>query len=184
MKLSNESTQDSRWAELAFKAQKGDRAAYNTLLREIVPFIRSVLSGRLANPDWAEDIIQEVLISVHRSLKTYSHGRAFKPWLAAIIQFRRTDFLRRHYSMRGDKRVSLESPEFQATYVTGTAHAGEYKDIEAALDTLPPEQRKVFELFRIKGYSAKEVAKQTGMSVTAVKVSAHRAGKVLKKILQ
>lgn len=176
-------TQSELWSEYAALAQSGDKIAYNKLLREIAPFIRNYILKTLASPDWADDITQDVLLSVHKSLKTYTPERPFRPWLMAIISFRRTDHLRKHYSARQDKQTPLDNFEFQRSHVTNPTHAGEYKDIEAALNTLPEKQRRVFELMRIKGYSAKEVANEMDMSVSAVKVSAHRATKKLKKIL-
>ncbi len=175
--------QNELWTQLATKAQAGDKLAYNRLLTDLSRYIPNVLVSGLANPDWAEDITQEVLISVHKSLKTYSADKPFKPWLMAIVNFRRTDFLRKHYAKRGDKQTPLDNVEFLKTHVTNPANAGEYKDIEAALDTLPADQRKVFEMIKIKGYTAIEVANETGMSVSAVKVSAHRTSKKLKTIL-
>lgn len=176
-------SQFEQWTEYAALAQGGDKRAYNRLLTEIAPYIRNVIIKGLADPDWADDITQDVLVSVHKSLNTYSADRAFRPWLMAIINFRRTDFLRKHYRARKNKQTSLEDPNFQKEHVTNPDHAGEYKDIETALRTLPEAQRKVFEMLKIKGYTAKEVANETGMSVSAVKVSAHRTTKKLKKIL-
>ncbi len=171
------------WTENAILAQSGDKSAYNELLRGIAPFIRNYILKSLANPDWADDITQEVLLSVHRSLETYSPDRPFRPWLMAIINFRRTDFLRKHYNARENKQTSLDSPDFLKTHVTEPNHAGEYKDIESALATLPEKQRRVFEMIKIEGYSAKEVANEMDMSVSAVKVSAHRTMNKLKEIL-
>jgi RNA polymerase sigma-70 factor (ECF subfamily) len=173
-------SQDDVWKELAARAQAGDKRAYNQLLRELTPFIRNSIVGGLANPDWADDITQDVLISVHKSLKSYSSDRPFKPWLRAIVNFRRTDFLRKHYNARHNKKTTLDNPDFQSSYVTNPAHAGEYKDIEQALSELPSKQRKVFEMVKLQGYSAKEVANEIGMSISAVKVSAHRAMKKLR----
>lgn len=174
---------DALWRELAAQAQKGERGPYNQLLREIAPYIRNAVIGRLASPDWADDITQDVLISVHKSLATYSPDRPFTPWLAAIISFRRTDFLRRHYAARDNRRASLDDAEFLKTHVTNPDHAGEYKDVEKALVELPEGQRKVFELVKIQGHSAKDVAREMGMSVSAVKVSAHRTLAKLKEKL-
>ncbi len=172
------------WTENAILAQSGDKRAYNDLLRDIAPFIRNYILKSLANPEWADDITQDVLMSVHRSLNTYSPDRPFRPWLMAIISFRRTDFLRKHYSARDNMRTTLDNPDFLSAHVTNPDHAGEYKDIEKALETLPEKQRKVFEMIKIQGYSAKEVANEMDMSVSAVKVSAHRTMNKLKEILE
>lgn len=173
-------TQGEIWKDWAVKAQNGDKRAYRDLLNDIAPYIRNYLIGGLANPDWADDVTQDVLISVHKSLATYSADRPFKPWLMAIVGFRRTDFLRKHYRSRDNKNSPLDDPSVEKEHVTNPAHAGEYKDIEAALQDLPEKQRKVFQLMKIEGFTAKEVAKKTGMSVAAVKVSAHRTMKKLK----
>ncbi len=175
--------QADEWSDLAQKAQTGDKRAYNTLLTQIAPYIRNSLLSGLANDDWADDITQDVLISVHKSLKTYSADKPFKPWLGAIMNFRRTDFLRKHYSKRENKQTSLDDVGFLKSHVTKPDHAGEYKDIEEALQSVPADQRKVFEMIKIQGFTAKEVANETGMSESAVKVSAHRTTKKLKKIL-
>jgi len=175
-------TQSKQWSEWAAAAQAGDQKAYAKLLKDIVPSIQNILAGRLANYDWVDDITQEVLISVHKSLKTYSPERSFRPWLMAIVSFRRTDYLRKHYSSRQNVTTDLEDAGFQKGHVTNPLHAGEYIDVEKAMDALPAKQRKVFEMIKIKGYTAQEVADEMDMSVSAVKVSAHRTMKKIKKM--
>lgn len=175
---------EGQWRDWAALAQKGDKKAYARLLTELSPYIRNFVIGSLSNPDAAEDIMQEVLISVHKSLKTYSADRPFKPWLIAIINFRRTDYLRKHYNKRQNKKTDLDDVGFQKIHVTNPTHAGELKDIEAALGTLPKKQRRIFEMMKIHGFTAKEVAKELDMSVSAVKVSAHRTQKKLQDIGQ
>jgi len=175
-----EASQADIWKDWAVAAQGGDKRAYSQLLSELAPFIKNMIIGGLANPDWADDIAQEVLLSVHKSLHTYSPERPFKPWVRAIVNFRKTDFLRKHYSSRGDKKTTLDNADFLASHVTNSPHAGELKDIEGALAGLPEKQRKVFKMMKIEGYTAKEVAGEMGMSVTAVKVSAHRTTNKLK----
>ena len=176
-------TQSQQWTLWAEQSQCGDKASYNKLLRDILPFIRNVLVGGLANPDWADDITQEVLVSVHKSLKTYSPDKPFRPWLMAIINFRRTDYLRKHYNSRQDKQTSLDNPEFITSHVTKDGYAGELKDMEQALQSLQDKPRRIFTMMKIEGYTAKEVANELGMSESAVKVSAHRAAQKLQKIL-
>lgn len=179
----NALTVGQQWQEWAGAAQKGDKRAYNQLLNAIAPYIRNIVMPSLSNADGADDVMQEVLISVHKSLNTYDSSKAFKPWLSAIINFRRTDYLRKYYAKRDDQKTSLDNPEFIAQNVTNMGHAGELKDIENALADLPDKQREIFKLIKIEGYSAKEVAIKMGMKVSAVKVSAHRTSKRLKEVL-
>jgi RNA polymerase sigma-70 factor (ECF subfamily) len=102
----------------------------------------------------------------------------------AIVAFRRTDFLRKHYAARAHLQTDMESPSFLASYVTKPDHAGEYKDIESALAKLPVQQRQIFIMSKIQGHTIEEVATVMQMSVIAVKVAAHRAQKKLKAVLE
>ncbi|MEM6781549.1 MAG: RNA polymerase sigma factor [Pseudomonadota bacterium] len=172
------------WSEYAQAAQGGDKKAYNKLLTGIAPYIRNILAKSLSNQDAIDDVVQEVLISVHKSLKTYNPERPFKPWLYSIISFRRTDYLRKYYAGRDNKTAPLEHADFSDFGVTNTNHSGEYKDIEAALAQLPEQQRRIFTMIKIEGYTAQEVANEMDMKESAVKVSAHRTMKKLKGLLE
>lgn len=173
--------QAERWQRLMSEAQKGKQDSYRQLLGEIAPFVQRILLKSLSRKDQAEDITQEVLLSVHKAMPTYDPERPFMPWLMAIVNFRRTDYLRSHYAARDNLSAPLEDLDLQD--VTFDDHRGEYKDIEAALTSLAPRQREVFDLMKMKGYSAKEVSEKTGMSVSAVKVSVHRSLQKLKEML-
>lgn len=171
------------WEDLAARAQAGDKSAYSQLLRDIIPFSKSVLAPQVANRDWIDDITQDVLVSVHKSLNTYSPDRPFKPWLAAIINFRKTDFLRNHYAKRGNMSVPVEDQLDLAADVTSLEDMAELKNIDRELHKLSDQQRQVFEMIKIQGFSVEEVAEKTGMSESAVKVSAHRTLAKLKEKL-
>jgi RNA polymerase sigma-70 factor (ECF subfamily) len=175
-------SQEDQWRDLAVKAQAGDSAAYRELLTELVPFLRRVLLKSLARPSDADDIVQEILLSVHKALNTYSPERPFLPWLMAILNYRRADYLRHHYATRSNVTIPVENIDVP-DHVTDTSHNAEYRDVEKALDTIPDRQREVFELMKLKGYSAKEISDKTGMSVSAVKVSVHRTMAKLKEKL-
>ncbi len=180
---SNASQGVLQWEELAKLSQDGDKRAYTQLLSNIMPYIKIRLRSGFANPDWVEEVVQDVLISVHKSLSSYSADRPFKPWLNAIIHYRKADFLRKYYKNRDANQSSRDNAEIFGSNVTNYPLAGELKDIENALATLPAKQQELFKMVKIEGYSAAEVAVKMNMSVSAVKVSAHRAAKKLKSIL-
>ncbi len=176
-------SQEDEWKGLAIKAQGGDKRAYSELLSDILPFIKSSVMISLADPSWADDIAQDVLVSVHKSLHTYSSDRPFKPWLKAIINFRRIDYLRKYYKAKEVKELSKANSEIFMQKVIFQQGRCELDYIERAIMSLPLKQQKIFKMMKIEGYSAKEVAGEMGMSVSAVKISAHRSIAKLKKIL-
>ncbi len=169
-----ETEEGLRWRDLATQAQGGNAAAYRSLLSELVPMIRRAIVKSLPNPQNADDVVQEILMSVHKALHTYDPHRPFWPWIHAIIQFRKADYLRQYYAQHDNSKLSLDDPD-TPDYLITSGPNGTIKDIEDAFEALPDQQKKVVELMKIKGYSAEEVSQKTGMSVSAVKVSAHRA---------
>jgi len=49
---------DQAWSQLMRAAQAGDRAAYSRLLREITPFIRSMLRRHCSHTQDIEEMVQ------------------------------------------------------------------------------------------------------------------------------
>ena len=75
-------------------AQEGDKAAYEHLLADILPVLRSFARRRLGDDVAAEDVVQEILLSMHRARRTYRPERPFEPWLFAIARNAVIDFQR------------------------------------------------------------------------------------------
>jgi RNA polymerase sigma-70 factor (ECF subfamily) len=178
----HESESERRWAKLMAAAQDGDRAAYDQVLREILPFLRAVVAAHHRQSDRIEDVVQDVLLTVHRVRHTYDPTRPIRPWLAAIARRRSIDALRR----RG-RTEAMEVADDLAyeTFADPTAN----REIEAAQNTaglsgaiasLPPSQREAVELLKLKEMSLAEASLVSGKSTTALKVNVHRAIKALR----
>lgn len=173
---------DDRLKRLMLSALGGDRRAYGEALSESARLLRPFLLKRLANRQEAEDILQEILISVHKSRHTYDGMRPFVPWLYAIARFRLADYLRAHYADQLRASAPLEDAEnIAAEAVTETGLS--YESIRKEVESLPGKQSKILELMHSEGYTAKEAAEKLGMNESAVKVAAHRAYKILRKKL-
>src|SRR5712691_3126679 len=86
---------DRRRAVWMVAAQAGDRAAYETLLRDCIPFITRVARGQGIRPDLIDDVVQETLLTVHQARQTYDPNRSFTAWLRTIARRRAIDGLRR-----------------------------------------------------------------------------------------
>jgi RNA polymerase sigma-70 factor (ECF subfamily) len=175
-------TEEHEWSRLMAAAQSGDRAAYERLLREVTPFVRARVRSFHRSPDRAEDVVQDVLLTVHRVRHTYDPGRPFAHWLAAITRRRSIDALRRvsrigaaetsdeiAYATFADPRPKKEEERREA----GAGLAG-------AIAGLTANQREAVELLKLNEMSLAEASRQSGKSIAALKVNLHRAIKALR----
>jgi RNA polymerase sigma factor (sigma-70 family) len=174
--------QERDWGALMRAAQDGDAAAYARLLREAAPFVRTLARRRFRDEHLIEDVVQEVLLSVHRARRTYDPARPFKPWLTAIANRRIIDALRRKVR-QGEHEVhdDLAYETFVDPQSNREAEASAAAQlVTSALEGLPAGQREALELVKLKDMSLNEASALTGQSVGGLKVSVHRAIKALK----
>jgi RNA polymerase sigma-70 factor (ECF subfamily) len=165
------------------QALNGDQRAYAALLRETSHFLRPYLAKRLSFTNEVEDLLQEILISIHKARHTFDGNRPYKPWVYAIAKFRLQDYLRAHYSDQLHHAIELsEVEENLSEHVTETGIS--YESIIGEVQKLPEKQAIILQLMHRDGYTAKEVAEKMGMNESAVKVAAHRAYKVLRNKLE
>lgn len=168
-------------------AQAGDSAAYLALLREVTPRIRRVVSRRRAPSAIAdvEDLVQDILLSVHVARASYDPNRPFLPWLIAIVRNRLADGARRQ------ARVSAHEVQVEDLEVTfgelptnsPTESIGDARALRDAIHALPVGQRAAIDLLKMRELSLKEAAALTGSSVGALKVATHRAMTALRRML-
>lgn len=156
----------------------GDSASYARFLNEISPLLRRMIGAKVPASD-VEDVLQEVLISIHKARHTYDGLRPIMPWLAAITHFRMTDYLRKHYSsMRHQTTDIADVQEFLADV---TQASGPSENIEELLKDVPEKQKQILTMMHVEGFTAKQVGEKLNMNESAVKVAAHRAIKKIRE---
>jgi RNA polymerase sigma-70 factor, ECF subfamily len=131
--------------------------------------------------DGAEDVLQDVLLTVHRIRHTYEPGRPVKPWLSAIAARRAIDALRRQ------GRVGAQETHNDLAYETFADPRANREDdgdtareLERMSSGLSPGQKEALELVKIKELSLAEASAVSGQSVAALKVNIHRAIKKMR----
>lgn len=159
--------------ELMRAAQAGDAAAYLELLRAITPRVREVVRRNrgFAGPAEVEDLVQDVLLSLHSVRATYDPSRPFAPWLFAIVRNRLADGARR-FARTSGREVAFDDVTFPEPETNETI---EDEGERAALRELPDAQRRAIELVKFEERSLEEAAALCGSSVGALKVATHRA---------
>jgi len=175
--------QNDNLEELMKRSLTGDQSAYAQLLQATTRLLRPFLSKRLSIGSEVDDLLQEILISVHKARHTYDGERPYKPWVYAIAKFRLQDHLRAHYS--DQLRHALDFDELEEYLLEPvTESLMSYESISGEVEKLPEKQATILRLLHQDGYTAREVAEKIGMNESAVKVAAHRAYKVLRKNLE
>lgn len=176
--MTEKSTKYAEITALLLAGLGGDQVAYGKFLSTITPMLRRMVGRRLANAD-VEDVVQEVLISIHKARHTYDGQRPIMPWLASITSFRITDHLRKHYSQMRHQSVDIADYENILSDVTEDTSSNE--SVNELLSDVPEKHKKILTMMHVEGYTAKEIGKQMSMNESAVKVAAHRAIKKIRE---
>ena len=176
---------EERWRQQMRAAQDGDKAAYETLLTDIMPLLRAVVQRTWRNPHDVEDIVQDVLLSLHVVRHTYDPTRPFVPWLLTIARRRIADTARRSSSRSAHETTVEVLPETFSGDATKNEQEGsdDQAAIRTALAGLTGGQREAVELLKVQGLSLNEASAITGKSVAALKINVHRGLKALRRKL-
>ncbi|MBC7753326.1 MAG: sigma-70 family RNA polymerase sigma factor [Moraxellaceae bacterium] len=162
-------------------AKDNDEQAYKALLVEISGLLRAYLlklmSPRIRSIERAEDLVQEILITIHRKRDLYSVDRPFLPWIYAIAKYRFID------SLRAESR----NPEFEewtaqqdSRMFLPTAQKADEENTDEILQGLTAQQKAILTMAKVEEVPLKEIAEHFKMSVSAVKVTIHRVLKNLR----
>lgn len=170
--------------ELLLRLAKGDEAAFTALYRHYsgplyINFLRMVKDEAIA-----EEIIQDLFSRIWLKRETINIEKNFSAYLYRTGYNLVMDFYRKV------KRDQVLYDKFRQIATENYSHIEEIlhlKDSQAliskALDTLPPQQRKVFELCRIEGHTYKEVAELLGISHHTVKEYFVKANQAIRKYI-
>ncbi|GAA4044039.1 sigma-70 family RNA polymerase sigma factor [Parerythrobacter jejuensis] len=165
-------------AQLMRKSQEGDKRAYAVLLDEAANWLQRYFRRRVP-PHQLDDLVQEVLMAVHRKRDTWDSERAFLPWLAAIARYRWVDHLRKVYRTEADQLEDWDAAE-ESSEEAVLARLS----LERLFVKLPEKQAEVIEMVKIEGLSIKEASDKTGQSESLVKVNIHRGLKKLSTLIE
>jgi RNA polymerase sigma factor (sigma-70 family) len=169
------------WSIYMARAQRGDHHAYRRLLEELTPYVRVLAARRMRNQTDVEDTVQNILMTVHAVRHTYDPTRPFGPWLVTIANRRIADELRRLGNLAAREAQLDDEHEGLAAFDPPPDQAADAGLLRKMVDSLPPAQRDAVTMLKLEEMSLKEAAAKSGMSIAALKVSAHRALQNLRK---
>ena len=127
--------------------------------------------GSVKNPEDAEDIAQEVFISVYKNLHKFRAESKIYTWIYRIAINKIYDFFRK-------KKIALELNEEILDISDATDFHGNMI-IEENLDKLTKEEREIIVLKDVYGYKLREIAKLKDRNISTIKSIYYKALKSL-----
>ncbi|MDP9055519.1 MAG: sigma-70 family RNA polymerase sigma factor [Acidobacteriota bacterium] len=183
-------------ANLIREAQHGNQDAFERLVRTYDQSVLRLAVNLLHSPDEARDVYQEAFLKVFRNLHRFRFDCSFHTWLYRIATNVCLDHLRRR-KVRKEEPSVIETPEGpvdQATRLTEESPAGNPErqlwnrelsaGITAALESLTPRERTVFELRHYEGLRLRAIGEILGTSEEAAKNCLFRATQKMRASLE
>jgi len=179
--------------ELIRAAQKGDRSAFDSLVRRYDRSVLRLALHMLGNEQDAQDVHQDAFIKAYRHLSNFRFECSFYTWLYRIVTNLCLDQLRRRKSRREDPSTvddgSGESIDLLANLTDGRASANPARELErksmseaiqSALNELTPRERMVFELKHYQGLKLRTIGEMLSTTEETAKNTLFRATRKLR----
>lgn len=145
-------------------------------------FLKSIALSLASSRDEAEELFQESLWKLYKSLGTYRSEYPFRSWLRRLVI---TTFL--SMKRKDKKSLSIDELSEDGMEIEVDGSYEEEIDLESALkealSKLPKDARAIIYLRFKEGLTHEEIAKELGISVEAVRKRYSRAIKALREVM-
>lgn len=174
-------------ADLAQACRDGNMAAYEQLYAAHGQRMQSVARNLLGNAHDAEDAVQEAFLKVHRSIGNFRGQSALSTWIFRILVNSCYDLrrkrLRRQETPEEDLVPENQSESRWDPPAPATADHPLRMALETSVAQLTDDQRRVFVLFEVEGFSHAEIAEMLGISEAGSKNRLYQAKMNLRRLL-
>ena len=168
-------------------ARRGDRDAFNELVRSTYRDIYALAYRLTGNPDDAGDVVQDAYVRAYRAIRRFRGESSFSTWMYRITSNCASTHLSRRSRQRTEE-LSDEVPIVDSRPEQDPSLRAEAavlrNHIDRAIRTLPDRLRQVVVLRDLHDLSHSEIAAELGITTSAAKVRLHRARQRLRTVLQ
>ncbi len=162
---------------LVLRARRGDLDAFEALYRQHVGVVLGLARRLTRDPHDAEEAAQRSFVLAWEHLADLEDPSRFRPWICRLV----TNLVISDLRTRARRMVAAESAlaDLPARRTSPDAAV----DLERAIDSLPPQARRVFLLHDVEGLKHHEIATATGLATGTTKAHLHRARALLRSWL-
>lgn len=167
---------------LLLKAKDGDLASFEQLVRLYQKKLLRVVTRIIYDPQAAQEVVQDVFVSIYQSLKSIDAKRPFSSYLYAVAKNASISLLR---AKKRGKEVMLD--DALASHVNIEKEYIDHEDqlrIQSALQKLPSKYQTPIRLYYFDDVSYEKIAHMLDVPVNTVRTHLKRAKKLLAELLQ
>lgn len=198
--LSEAEQERLRERKLLRRVRRGDAKAFETLVRTHQQRVFNIVYRMLGNREEAEDVAQDVFVTVYRNVASFRGDSKFSTWLYRVAVNHcknRLKYLRRRGRHRGrpldeiaERQIAqgdgATEPRYHASIPRPDELASGYqleRIVQAEIAHLDEDHRVLVVLRDIQGMSYQEIVDVTGLNLGTIKSRLHRARLALKEAL-
>ena len=160
------------------KASEGDVESFEKIFRSYSDYVYNVALRILQNREDAQEVTQEVFMSVYRNLKNFHFKSKLKTWIYRITINMAISRSKKQSKING-RTVDYDDTSISGNPLSFLDERMEKEDkesiIKKLLDILTPEQRACIVLRNIEGLSYQEIAQVLDVNINAVRSRLKRA---------
>ncbi len=157
----------------------GEKAAYGRLYDKYAPLIRAICYDTTGNITDARDLAQDVFLRAYERLERLRKPDSFGKWLVGISRLRCREWQRQKIRGR-DKNAGLDKA---ASVVSDPPGDDRIELLREMITRLPEKERLALHAFYLKGQSADNARRITGLSRSGFYRALDRARKRLGRLL-
>jgi len=167
--------------------QEGENWAFEKIYSQYQKRVLRFVSQKIKNQEAAQDITQEIFLKVYRFRENYQPELPFQSWLWTISRNTVFDWLRKNKSENsidistheGETRIEEQLPSPHPNAEALLEEISDRQLLNKMLGRLTELQRKVICMRLIQQLSYQEIAKNLGLSLSAVKCLMYRSKRFL-----
>ena len=164
--------------DILLKAQMGDIDAFEEIYKISSGYVYTIILKVVGNKEDAEEVTQDVFISVYKNLKRFGFRSSFKTWLYRIAVNRAINMFNKRKKERPRKVLFDENIDYareENDTKTDIDKKHDEKVLEAILEELPPDQKACLVLKEIEGMKYEEIAQTLNINLNTVRSRLKRA---------
>jgi len=174
---------DAEIESVLASARRGDASAFDRLVAGLRPRIQRWALVIVGDPDDADDVAQQVSLTLHRKLGEFQARSRFTTWLYTITRNSAIEFSRQRARRRSraiDEAEPVALTEEMKSQIDQIDDARKAALVRSFFAELPPRQRELIELIDSQGYSTPEAAQLMGIEPETARVHLLRARRLIR----